>query len=93
MKRVFISDLHFCDQSPAEDFFFILALLIGLYSVHRLAMVQEVGEVKEKVLMRELMFEIGRATRNLSTQEDFATLLNFLFQFSASAAKEKTRGK
>jgi len=49
------------------DFFFLLAFLIGLYSIHRLALVKEVGEVKERVVVYELFSEIGRATRNLST--------------------------
>lgn len=33
------------------DFFFFLAFLIGLYSIHRLAMVKEVGEVEEKIFL------------------------------------------
>lgn len=49
------------------DFFFFLAFLIGLYSIHRLAMVKEVGEVKEKIVIRELLKEVKRPIRNFST--------------------------
>ncbi|MCK4322648.1 MFS transporter, partial [candidate division WOR-3 bacterium] len=49
------------------DFFFFLAFLIGLYSIHRLAMVKEVGEVKEKIVIRELLSEVKRPIRNFST--------------------------
>ena len=40
------------------DFFFALAFVIGLYSLHRLSMVREAGEVEEKVVTRELMAEV-----------------------------------
>jgi len=49
------------------DFFFFLAFLIGLYSIHRLAKVKEIGEVEEKIVIHELVSEIGRSLRNLST--------------------------
>lgn len=49
------------------DFFFFLAFLIGLYSIHRLAMVKEIGEVEEKIVIHELISEVRRGMRNLST--------------------------
>lgn len=49
------------------DFFFFLAFLIGLYSLHRLAMVKELGEVEEKIVINELITEVRREVRNLST--------------------------
>lgn len=49
------------------DFFFFLAFLIGLYSIHRLAKVKEIGEVEEKIVIHELATEIRRPLRNLST--------------------------
>jgi len=49
------------------DFFFFLAFLIGLYSIHRLAKVREVGEVEEKIVIHELVSEIRRPLSNLST--------------------------
>jgi len=61
------------------DFFFFIAFIIGLYSVHRLAMIKEIGEVKEKIVIRELISEVGRATRNLSTAGGLRHLINFPF--------------
>jgi len=61
------------------DFFFFIAFIIGLYSVHRLAMIKEVGEVKEKIVIRELISEVGRATRNLSTAGGLRHMINFPF--------------
>jgi hypothetical protein len=49
------------------DLFFLFAFLIGLYSIHRLATVQEIGAVEEKVLVRELIAESRGLVRNLST--------------------------
>ena len=49
------------------DFFFFLAFLIGLYSIHRLYKVREIGEVEEKIVIHELVSEIRRPLRNLST--------------------------
>jgi len=49
------------------DFFFFLAFLIGLYSIHRLAKVKEIGEVEERIVIHELASEMRRPLRNLST--------------------------
>jgi hypothetical protein len=49
------------------DFFFFLVFMIGLYSIHRLAKVREVGEVEEKIVIHELVSEIRRPLSNLST--------------------------
>ena len=51
------------------DFFFFLAFLIGLYSLHRLAMVKEVGEVEEKIVVQELFAEVKGQVRTLSSVE------------------------
>jgi len=49
------------------DFFFLLATIVGLYSIHRLTLVAEEGEVKEREVLRELALEARRSLRNLST--------------------------
>jgi len=41
------------------DFFFAIAFLIGIYSIHRLSMVKEAGKVEEKVVVGELLTEVG----------------------------------
>jgi len=59
------------------DFFFFLAFLIGLYSIHRLALVKEVGEIKEKIVISELMSEVRKGVRNFSTAGDLRSLIQF----------------
>ena len=44
------------------DFLFVLAFLIGIYSIHRLALVKETGEVKERVVLQALLSEVRSAT-------------------------------
>jgi len=61
------------------DFFFFLAFLIGLYSIHRLAMVKEEGEVEEKIVVRELISEVKRPLRNFSTVGGLRRMTQFPF--------------
>jgi len=49
------------------DFFFLFAFLIGLYSIHRLAMVKEVGEVTDKIIVSEFFSQTTNRIRNLTT--------------------------
>lgn len=49
------------------DFFFIMAAIIGLYSLHRLGRVQEQGEVDERVVVSDFLLWARRAMRNVST--------------------------
>lgn len=49
------------------DFFFFIAFLIGLYSMHRLAMVKEDGTVKGRKVIYEFISEVRREIRNFST--------------------------
>lgn len=56
------------------DFFFLLASILGLYALRRLALVDEEGTVKEKVVIRELMLDTGRVLRTLSTVDGLREL-------------------
>jgi MFS family permease len=49
------------------DFFFLLAAVLGLYSIHRLSLIREAGEVEEKIVMQDVLSETRRTIRNLST--------------------------
>jgi len=49
------------------DFIFVLSFVAGLYALHRLTLVREVGEVEEKVVLHELVSAIGRELRDFST--------------------------
>jgi MFS family permease len=61
------------------DFFFALAFLIGLYSLHRLAMIKEVGEVEEKIVVNELVAEMRSQVRTLSSVEGLRQMVSFPF--------------
>ncbi|MGC9444110.1 MAG: MFS transporter [Candidatus Methanospirareceae archaeon] len=74
------------------DFFFFLAFLIGLYSIHRLALVKEVGEVEEKIVIRELIAEVKRPLRNFSTAGGLRHMLQFPFSLIRTTV-EKTKPK
>ncbi len=59
------------------DFFFALAFLIGLYSLHRLAMIKEAGEVSEKIVAQELVAEVRTQVRILSSIEGLRQMVTF----------------
>jgi MFS family permease len=61
------------------DFFFFIAFLIGLYSLHRLTAVKEEGEAKEGVVFNELIAEVRRDMRNFSPAGGLRDLVKFPF--------------
>ncbi|ODS37077.1 MAG: MFS transporter [Candidatus Altiarchaeales archaeon WOR_SM1_86-2] len=71
------------------DFFFFLAFLIGLYSIHRLAMVKEVGEVETKIVLNELISEAKRETRSLSTVSGLRQMVYFPFSLVTHLKRRK----
>jgi len=68
------------------DFFFALAFLIGLYSLHRLAMVKEEGEVEEKIVAQELLAEVRSQVRILSSIEGLRQMISFPFSIVRNLA-------
>lgn len=48
------------------DFVFVVAVLLGLYALHRLLALREEGEVEEEVVATELYGEVRKAFRHLS---------------------------
>ena len=59
------------------DFFFAFAFVIGLYALHRLAMVKEEGEVEEKIVAQELFTEVRTQVRTLSSVEGVKQMISF----------------
>jgi len=49
------------------DFYFLIAGLIGLYTMHRLSLVQEQGEIEPRELMGKMLDDTRRGIRNIST--------------------------
>ncbi len=58
------------------DFFFAFAFIIGLYALHRLVMIKEVGEVEEKIVARELFTEVRTQVRTLSSIEGVKQMIS-----------------
>lgn len=69
------------------DFFFFFAFLIGLFSINRLTKVKEVGEVEERIVIHELVSEVRREMRNLSTVGGLRHMAQFPFHLLRSALK------
>lgn len=70
------------------DFLFFFAFVLGIYSIHRLVFVKEVGEVEEKVVLHELLSEAKMAIRNFSTAAGLRFMVHFPFLMSRSWKKE-----
>lgn len=73
------------------DFFFFFAFIIGLYSIHRLVTVKEMGEVTERVILNELMSELRRGMRNLSTVGGLRQMLLFPMSFVKNSKRKKIK--
>lgn len=71
------------------DFFFMLACLVGLYAMHRLAKVKEVGEVEEEIVILELIAEARRVMLSLSTFAGLRSALLFPFSLLGDDLKKK----
>lgn len=71
------------------DFFFLFAFLIGLYSIHRLAKVKEVGEVEEKVIIHELISEARKIMRNFSSVGGLCHAIHFPFSLITVRKRDK----
>ncbi|MFC1815577.1 MFS transporter [Thermodesulfobacteriota bacterium] len=59
------------------DFFFVLAFIIGLYALHRLAMIKEQGEVEENIVVQEFFSEVRTQVRTLSSFEGIKQMVSF----------------
>jgi len=75
------------------DFFFFLAFIIGLYSLHRLSMVKEQGEVEEKVVMNELFVEVRSQVRQLSSVDGLRQTISFPFSVIRTMAAKITSNR
>jgi MFS family permease len=49
------------------DFLFVISSIIGIYAIHRIALVKEVGDVEERVVIDALIAETRRNVRTVST--------------------------
>ena len=70
------------------DFFFLFATTVGMYALHRLTLVQEEGEVHEKVLLEHLKRGARRTLRNLSTVAGLRAATDYPLDTLASNPRE-----
>jgi MFS family permease len=49
------------------DFVFVISFLVGLYAIHRLAMVKEIGEADQRTVIEAMVVQASRGLRTLST--------------------------
>jgi len=79
------------------DFLFIASFFIGLYAIHRLSIVQEVGEVEESIIIATILAEARRGFRNLSTvdglRSTFAPLIAFWNRIALNGKDKKSKSE
>ena len=73
------------------DFFFMLATVVGAYSIHRLSLVREVGEVAERRVLNELLVDAKRTVRNLSSVAGLRAMTEFPFEIMRRAQRRRRR--
>lgn len=59
------------------DFLFILACVLGMYSLHRLVLVKEAGDVEEGVVVSEFYRMMRKAVRSVSNVAGMRLLFSF----------------
>lgn len=70
-----IHDIKFLHFSGL-DFAFFFAFIIGIYSIYRLALVAEEGEVRKRIVFNKLILEIKRPLLNFSTAGGIMNIAN-----------------
>ncbi|HSV31386.1 MAG TPA: MFS transporter [Atribacteraceae bacterium] len=75
------------------DFFFFIAFLIGLYSLHRLTLVKEEGEIKEKIVLKEFLSEVKHGMWNLSTAGGLRSLVEGVYPLFRNSPRKKVPDK
>jgi len=69
-------------------FFFFFAFLIGLYAIYRLTKVKEPGEVEERVIIYEFIYEVGRSIKTIFTIKN---RLQYTSQFALLVVRNSFR--
>ena len=67
----------------------MLAVIFGLYAMHRLLAVKEEGEVEEDIVIEQLWAESRKAVRHVSNIAGIRTL--FYFPFARLVEKKNTQ--
>lgn len=59
------------------DFVFLLAFVLGLYSLHRLVTIREQGEVEKGLVLPEFQYQVRKAIDHISTIDGLRDLFSF----------------
>ncbi|HEY8400926.1 MAG TPA: MFS transporter [Cytophagaceae bacterium] len=81
--------LHFLDLHQ-WDFFFVVAFLLGLFSLYRLTFVEEKGEVRKRVIMKDIAAELTTQLRNNTAMSGIRSFIFVPLSFY-TLIKRKTR--
>jgi len=73
------------------DFFFLFAVLFGLYAMHRLSSVREEGEVEENVVLNELLQDARKSLRSLSSIPGLRSATEFPFELLRFRRKDNDK--
>lgn len=71
------------------DFFFFIAFLVELYSIHRLSIVKEFGEVEEGIVIHELVAEVRRNIGHISSVGGLRQMAQFPFSIMRMSVRHK----
>jgi MFS family permease len=70
-------------------FFFVIASFLGLYSLHRMAMIEEGSGEADRLLVREFLLEARRSMHSLSTAAGLLRIARAPFSFVRTAASRE----
>ncbi|MFX1563508.1 MAG: MFS transporter [Promethearchaeota archaeon] len=75
------------------DFLFLFAFFIGLYAIHRLAYVKEVGETKRREVLHALVSEVRNSTRSLSFLRGLRNLFHIPYETTPLLEKSESNNE
>jgi len=75
------------------DFFFVTAFIFGIFALSRLSIIQERGEHKRRVVMGELVSEIGREARSMSSIAGLRSVAYLPLSFFSLIVGKERRSK
>jgi hypothetical protein len=75
------------------DFYFLFAALLGAYSIHRLALIEETGEVGQRMVIDEVLMATRQTVRNLSSIAGLRALTEFPIELLRRELRKRKRRK
>ena len=82
-----------CSTSTPGHFYFGLAFLVGLYSLHRLSFVQETAGTGEPLQVRDLLLEARRSIHSLSSAAGLLRVVRLPPRFLRPRSEKSSSGR